>query len=156
MDAFNAADAQRHLQDVSEVSVRLLRTPCLIRRGAERLPRRTRQIFPRVTGSKPRTPLEDDVIIGLCLLAIARSSLRSSEIHTNEYPSTRGRATVDNLCLRWMFCCGVCCFSIAHLQFCFTTFLSFSFVRHPNAPTPHPRQSPRRTKKRNSLRPAND
>lgn len=79
MDAFNAADAQRHLQDVSEVSVRLLRTPCLIRRGAERLPRRTRQIFPRVTGSKPRTPLEDDVIIGLCLLAIARSSLRSSE-----------------------------------------------------------------------------
>ena len=91
MDAFNAADAQRHLQDVSEVSVRLLRTPCLIRHGAERLPRRTRQIFPRVTGSKPRTPLEDDVFTRFCHSATARASLQSSDFMQMNIHQTEGK-----------------------------------------------------------------
>ena len=56
MDAFNHADAQRHLQDVSDVSFPASNPPVSLRHCAEPPSRRQGQNFPRVNGSEPRTP----------------------------------------------------------------------------------------------------
>ena len=138
MDAFNAADAQRHLQDVSEV--RDLASTLSVFVLASR---RTTSFDGRVKsslvsqGSKPRTPSGGRCIYPLLPLGNAGTCLLSSDFMQMNIHRTE----VER---RWT--CGICderfcCIRLLLLNCSPPIVLPFFHPTHiyppPNAPTPH-------------------
>lgn len=128
MDAFNAADAQRHLQDVSEVSFLPRIHPCRFGTAPNR--RRDDKFKPRINGSEPRTSLlEDDVFLWLCRLEAISPSIRCHEIEhlLNTGVAFPGRGVAVGYAMKSLLLLPNC--PIAHLQL-------FSLSFRPHAPPP--------------------
>ena len=128
MDAFNAADAQRHLQDVSEVSFLPRIHPCRFGTAPNR--RRDDKFKPRINGSEPRTSLlEDDVFLWLCRLEAISPSIRCHEIEhlLNTGVAFPGRGVAVGYVMKSLLLLPNC--PIAHLQL-------FSLSFRPHAPPP--------------------